>query len=387
MLSVLDRLRATTEKLEADEGLILEREDVAVVTTNVLTQGIDQARDSASLKLVLNSLLAFVEDALTTDIVPIVPISLNRLEFGAEMSPMARRHLKRMHEYIGLITKLPEWYEFDPFIETFRRSYAKITGDDRQILACLDKLSLCHRAPLNDLRRERMVVFNRFVSVLRETGKEINARKAHRKMLLDATARDVSFTDYVASLIQCYRRLVVVRVDLAYRCSLDWYPPFSKMKADFARMMDNARRNDTVFKGKVGFVVKFEFGLLKGPHAHLILFYDGDVRDGRHHSHLAESVGLYWASTITEGQGLYYNCNRDFRELEARGICGIGNITQSDSLKIENLLSRVLGYLCKSNSYVRPKGGGKMRLMQKGEKPTPKTTKRGRPRKVACVPI
>jgi len=78
MLSVLDRLRATTEKLEADEGLILEREDVAVVTTNVLTQGIDQARDSASLKLVLNSLLAFVEDALTTDIVPIV---LNRPGF------------------------------------------------------------------------------------------------------------------------------------------------------------------------------------------------------------------------------------------------------------------------------------------------------------------
>jgi hypothetical protein len=386
MLSVLDRLRKSNEELDADEGLIMERDEVVAATTEMLTQALDPTTNAACLKKVLNSLLAFVEEALTTDTVPIVPVCLNKFKFGAEMSPMARRHLKRMHEYVWLLKMLPGMYEFDPFIETFRHSYAKVKHEDQQILTCPDKSSLWQREPLTDSSRKTMVAFNRFVSVLRETGKEIKARKAHRKMLVDAKARCVNFTDYVTSLIQCYRRLVVVRVDLAYKCSLQSYVPFPEMKADFARMMDNARRNDTVFKGKVGFVVKFEFGLLKGPHAHLILFYDGDVRDGRRHSHLAESVGQYWASTITEGQGLYYNSHRDYQELENRGICGIGIVRQSDDLRIANLLYRVLGYLCKSNSYVRPKGGGKMRLMQKGEKPTLKPKKRGRPKKVAYVP-
>jgi hypothetical protein len=127
----------------------------------------------------------------------------------------------------------------------------------------------------------------------------------------------------------------------------------------------------------VGYCWKLEYGGEKGFHYHMIFFYDGSKV--QQDTNIARMIGEYWMNVITQGKGLYYNCNADKGKYER---CGIGTINHYDTELIENL-KLAAQYLAKPDDYLRDNasnievdrtfGRGVMRE---------KTENRGRPRKL-----
>ena len=121
----------------------------------------------------------------------------------------------------------------------------------------------------------------------------------------------------------------------------------------------------------VGYIWKLEHGPDKGFHYHMMFFFDGSkVReDGT----LAKRIGQYWLNVVTNGRGVYYNCNADKSRYKN---CGIGMVDHSDNVMRDGLVKAVL-YLTKMDLYMKLQTVG--RGMGKMVRPNPKDA-RGRPR-------
>jgi hypothetical protein len=128
----------------------------------------------------------------------------------------------------------------------------------------------------------------------------------------------------------------------------------------------------------VGYAWKLEYGLAKTYHYHFLLFFDGAY--SQQDIVIAQAIGEYWASNITNGKGIYHNCNRNKAEYKVRGILGIGMINHCD-LSLRNGLKTAAAYLTKVDIYVRMVISGGGRCFGKSGKPKMKKDGRGRPRR------
>ncbi len=175
---------------------------------------------------------------------------------------------------------------------------------------------------------------------------------------------------YVKSLFRKHAKIMVVRVDLSY--GQDANVDIETVQKDRERLFANAKKNQ-LFKEMVGFIWKMEYGILKGFHHHVILFFDGSkVREDVTY---AKMIGEYWKSSITKGKGLYYNCNA----VKSTYVkCGIGLFTYRDNDKMQGLYEAVR-YLTLTDKFIKIKMNGIRRTFGKGQvKERP--VKRGRPR-------
>lgn len=83
-----------------------------------------------------------------------------------------------------------------------------------------------------------------------------------------------SYKDYVKALFNKYARLLVVRVDLGY------YKMVQTSYQQFITDIDTFLKKISyhpVFQNKVGYIWKLEYGLQKGFHVHLLVFFDGAI--------------------------------------------------------------------------------------------------------------
>jgi hypothetical protein len=193
-----------------------------------------------------------------------------------------------------------------------------------------------------------------------------------------------SMINYIDNLFTRHSRLLVIRIDLGYRKDIDTpflneeeiYQKYCQAKVDREHLFRNMRSN-ALFNHMVGYIWRLEYGEDKGFHNHMIFFYDGsqvqqDVTIGR-------MIGEYWVNVITQGRGLYYNCNAYKDDYQ---YCGIGMINHYDMQLIVNL-KLAAQYLAKPDDYMtaymqnmeigRTFGRGILRV---------KTENRGRPRKL-----
>jgi len=184
---------------------------------------------------------------------------------------------------------------------------------------------------------------------------------------------------YIDSLFSRYDRLLVVRVDLSYhigntiKTPTDIDTKYQEAKDDFRHFLNNTKSNN-LFKDLVGYVWKLEYGAEKGFHYHTLFFFNGAKvrKDG----YKAMKIGEYWKLNITQGRGIYYNCNAKksaYREL------GIGMIKYNDKTLREGLY-KAAEYLVKVDYYAKLLTPTKRRTFGRGEILSTKKDKRGRPR-------
>lgn len=184
-----------------------------------------------------------------------------------------------------------------------------------------------------------------------------------------------SVNNYINSLHDQYSKILAIRVDLGYLKEHSEQALLSDIKKDVKKLLDNRRGKPSIFQDQVGYVVKYENGPDKGPHAHALFLYDG--QHVQKDAYIGDQIGKYWSENITAGKGVHHNCNRDKDKYKD---CGIGMINHADSHKRENLLNHVVPYMLKADQSIDDlRENGRERAITKGITPKPKSGA-GRPR-------
>lgn len=190
-----------------------------------------------------------------------------------------------------------------------------------------------------------------------------NAVQDIHKFKYQERKNQIELASYLNKMLHHYARLVFVRVDVGIlqEHQANWDVE------DFHRALEILRNRmsnkDSCFRDLQGCVWAFEQGAKKGYHCHLLLIYDGNLRDGD--EWLGEAVGKYWQECITNHQGSYFNCNRkeNKEKFEVNGLLGIGMIHRNQPKQVENAIRAGL-YLVnpkKVEQRLRAKTSPKMR--------------------------
>ena len=173
--------------------------------------------------------------------------------------------------------------------------------------------------------------------------------------------------DYFASLVDRHRKLLLVRVDLSYR--FERSPCIQQFDRHFKKLLSRIQNKDTIFKDQVGYAYRLEQGgKSKGYHCHLLVIYNGSERC--RDAYLGQSIGELWQDKITQGNGLFYNCNQKEhkRYYEDEGVLGLGMVERRNKTAIKNAYNTI-HYLTrhKPDQYLRVKLRRRMNVFQTGQ--------------------
>lgn len=149
---------------------------------------------------------------------------------------------------------------------------------------------------------------------------------------------------YIDSLQNRYSKILVVRVDLAYKKPYSDNITLEESTKDLMRLLNNRRNNQTIFEHNIGYIVKKEYSESKGIHFHAFFFFNGQYL--KKDSFKASQIGKYWCDKITQGEGSYYNCN--FNKYPEHGI---GMLHYDDTQKRE-YLDKAMDYLSKDEQHI-----------------------------------
>ena len=239
-------------------------------------------------------------------------------------------------EMMMLVHQLPRHlYRFSDTLEVFLD-----TCDAYGSLPLNDFLYELRQALMNDTYRRRMAVVK-----------------------YEANQNLVDMKAYIKDMFENWSRLVVIRIDLHYHQDIDIDVSYERLKQDLKTLYSNARHN-AIFAHQCGYIIKIEYGLKKGAHAHAMLFFDGNKRLGTSDIYLAQQIGEYWRDTITHGHGTYWNCNADADSYVRNGI---GLVLHNDDEKRENL-NMAVAYLCKKEKQmIKPHSSIRARTLMRGD--------------------
>lgn len=282
-----------------------------------------------------------------------------------EYKPRVLSFLKMLPEMIAVARYFPKGYDFDEYLTSFRRvCESEGLFEMGPVWPPFSQQRLNYGVG-DPAATWRVILINKLADAIRQDCSKFDVVAKNRARVRDAEERLVCYRDYVLRVFDFYKRLVVLRIDLFYREGLSEQIEFDDIRSDVDRFL-KGRRHNSIFYAMAGYVLKFEFGFKKGFHAHLILMFDGDLRDGRRHVYLAKQIGDYWVKNVTKGRGAFWNCNAQFNDYKKMGVCGIGLITRDDVNRLSNLTDRVLRYLCKSVQYARPQGVTDSKVIRRG---------------------
>lgn len=164
-----------------------------------------------------------------------------------------------------------------------------------------------------------------------------------------------------------FRRTLVVRIDLGYvsvRRDGKGYGAapvtFAKARRDRDKFLAKLRKGPDS-KYVVGYVWKMEYGIDKGYHFHIAVFFDGQYRC--RDIHLANRLGALWKTLATDGLGTFFNCNLRKEKYERSGL---GMAHCGDHEKWHNVVEYAIGYLWKADLFLRFRTPGKLRAFGVG---------------------
>ena len=219
---------------------------------------------------------------------------------------------------------------------------------------------------------------NELVKSIRQIEQNIQVGEAVKKFIRASNDNYSSATQYIESLFAVHARLLVVRVDLAYRkyANFQQHPVASidQFLMHRRQLLESLQRNP-IFEHLLGYVVKLEHGRKKGFHCHCLFLFD--VSKVREDISRATMIGKFWENHITKDSGLHFNCNLDPNYF----YNGLGMVNYDDAEKRFGL-DLAIKYMTKPDGIARLSLGN-ARIFSRGEMPVVPDIRLGRPRIMA----
>ncbi|WP_455830158.1 hypothetical protein [Pseudomonas fluorescens] len=189
-----------------------------------------------------------------------------------------------------------------------------------------------------------------------------------------------STSKYIDDILNCWSRLLVVRVDLGYSGEESdlisregyevhsYHPEICEHRKSLFKAL--SKKDSPI--SMVGYACKLEYGIRKGFHFHVMLLLDGSKH--REHLTMGIRVGELWQQ-VTCGKGHYWNCvPRSWHNVD-----GTGRLDYYDLEKIQKV-KEAASYLTKIDRWVRAYLPGDKRSFYKGVVKKLPGQKGGRPR-------
>lgn len=316
----------------------------------------------------LFQLVFFVDDLTSTPETPFIPRMGKKGRIEYHESQLASRYFSMLPDFVKVINWLSDRYTYCEQIEVFISTCRALNVLDPALFERMNWWKVAaHIGNIPD--EEAKQLFNQICERIRNdwVKEGYKARYAQRKS--DAKKCFKEYSEYPLRLFEGCAGMVLLRVDLGYRKEISHQVTLEDLQADIKHLLAN-KRGAKVFRFIKGYIVKLEYGIDKGVHAHFLIFLDGSKRKGSSHVYLAQMVGEYWVKVITRGRGAYWNCNAEADNYERLNRRGIGKIHRSEGKLISNLQNHVIAYLCKMDQFIRPKHRKeKMRLIHRGQVP------------------
>ena len=284
--------------------------------------------------------------------------------------PLGKSLLRALKTDFSALRKHYPMHVFNPYVEEFIRQATAFNAIEIAVVITAlrgDEITTCVKE-LND-----------FVDSIRQAGNSPEFKKKIADFSRLANKNYRSTNELINAHFKLCSRILVMRFDVGYKKDAGWpgptkdpvtYAETKKHREELLKYLKKMPANDAF----IASVCKMEYGLDKKWHYHCLLLVDsarlrGDVT-------IARLIGEYWSTTITQGRGLYWNCNAN---KDSYKCCGIGEVRHDDVEMREGLRKAVL-YMTKPDYYVKLLVSGDDRTFWKTNTPKPKTEKRGRPR-------
>ncbi len=191
----------------------------------------------------------------------------------------------------------------------------------------------------------------------------------NNKNMVDST------TTYIDQLLENHSKIQVIRLDLSYTKEHAREASLEEINQDLKHLLNNRRTKPSIFENMIGYIAKKEHTKEKGPHIHTVFIYDGQKVSKD--AYKGDQIGAYWKNEITNGKGIYHNCNR---EKAKYAECALGMIDHTDEAKRTVLKEKAIAYLCKEEQSIDSiKQSGNERSFTRGIAPRKKSNA-GRPR-------
>lgn len=282
------------------------------------------------------------------------------------------------------------WLSTLPHVEAVARFYAKraLHPDTMLLLREVEDQPWQGLPPAMPLAYEYLAAdaFNTTLERIRRIARSEQHRKQVKEW--ESTSNDnhrgaVGYIDYLFD--EVCGNIMALRMEFGYRRESACRRDIFSIQRDLKRFM-NSWWNNSLYDNRIGYLWKIEYGDEKGFHLHFALLFNG--HEERNETALGEAIGRHWLK-LTKGEGTFCNANAEFRRKmklrpQLADRLGVGSIHFSDRKKVENLKQYVVGYLTKPDKYVRlevPEEFGAIRIFGRGEIPTERQPKRGKPRK------
>lgn len=140
-----------------------------------------------------------------------------------------------------------------------------------------------------------------------------------------------------------HSKLLIIRIDFAFKTISQIN--IEEMKEHMSKFLKYLLTRKGQLQDVLGYIWKLEFGIQKGHHYHCMFFMDGNkyAKD----AYYAQKIGELWQQ-ITQGHGIYYNCNAS--KFKYRRLA-IGCISHDDEQARETL-NLVLEYIAKVDQFL-----------------------------------
>lgn len=150
---------------------------------------------------------------------------------------------------------------------------------------------------------------------------------------------------HLKDMKRAFPKLMVIRLDLWYREGCEQLS-IGRILTDWRLL--KARIGEDFHTSFLGYALKLESGVKRGPHIHALLIFNAAVV--RQDVTIAKMVGERWVD-VTDGLGYYFNCN-DKAYVNRLKHRGVGVFTMLDDATVAGF-EAVANYITKPDHLVR----------------------------------